>query len=285
MYNLSPLARQRFFDANGDPLDSGKLYTYEAGTTTLVDTYSDSIGTLNTNPIVLDADGYCDLWLDTISYKLKLTDSSDAEIWTKDNVSVPNISNGFSTGDVKMGFKTTADSGWVMMDDKTIGNASSSATGRANADTEDLFTLLWNNISNSYAAVSGGRGASAAVDYAANKTIALPKSLGRAFASAGAGSGLTSRALAYYMGEEDHLLITNEMPSHTHTQDSHYHQQVAFSSDTGSTGTGPKYTTTANNANGVNNTNPTTATNQNTGGGAAHNNMQPTLFLNVMIKL
>src|SRR3972149_2730731 len=51
----------------------------------------------------------------------------------------------WSTGDVKLTLKTTADGGWVLMDDKTIGNAASGGTGRANADTVDLFTLLWNN--------------------------------------------------------------------------------------------------------------------------------------------
>lgn len=75
---------------------------------------------------------------------------------------------------------TTAPTGWVRANGRTIGNASSSATERANADTSDLFTFLWNNYSNSVCAVSSGRGVSAAADYAANKTIALPDLRGRA---------------------------------------------------------------------------------------------------------
>jgi hypothetical protein len=78
------------------------------------------------------------------------------------------------------------------MDDKTIGNASSSATGRANADTVDLFTLLWTNVTDTWAPVSTGRGGSAAADYAANKTIALPKTLGRALAGYGTGTVVES---------------------------------------------------------------------------------------------
>lgn len=123
----------------------------------------------------------------------------------------------FTTGDVKLTLKTTADAGWVMFNDGTIGNASSGATTRANADTEALFTLLWNNVTNTYAAVSGGRGASAAADFAANKTIALTKMLGRALAIAGSGASLSSRALGETVGAETHALSVAEMPSHSHT--------------------------------------------------------------------
>ncbi len=100
--------------------------------------------------------------------------------------------HGFTTGDVKPTLKTTADTTWVMMDDKTIGDASSGATGRANADTAALFTLLWTNIIDAWAPVSGGRGGSAAADYAAHKTIALPKTLGRSLAIGGTGTSVAS---------------------------------------------------------------------------------------------
>src|SRR6185295_7620952 len=115
----------------------------------------------------------------------------------------------WTTGDVKVTLKTTADSGWVMFDDGTLGSASSGATTRANADTEALFTLLWTNTTNANCAVSSGRGSTASADFAANKTIALPKILGRALAVAGAGSGLTSRALAVALGSEDSIVVTH----------------------------------------------------------------------------
>jgi microcystin-dependent protein len=98
-----------------------------------------------------------------------------------------------------------------MLDDGNIGNASSSATTRANADTATLFAVFWDNISDTYAAVSGGRGASAAADYAANKTIDLPKAKGRALIGSGTGSGLTARALGETGGTEDAINV-----SHTH---------------------------------------------------------------------
>lgn len=170
---------------------------------------------------------------------------------------------GFTTGDVKLTIKTTADTGWVLMNDGTIGNASSGGTTRANADTEALFTLLWNNTADAQCAVSTGRGANAAADYAANKTIALPKALGRALATYGAGSGLTSRVLALANGSEDAVVV-----AHTHT------------SPGDSTGTGGS----ANARNGASGGGADITTSS-AGVSATGANMQPTLFLNTMIKL
>lgn len=93
----------------------------------------------------------------------------------------------WSTGDVKLTLKTSADSGWVLMDDGTIGSAASSATTRANADAESLYTLIYTNCVDQWCPVTGGRGANAAADFAANKPLALPKTLGRALAGYGTG--------------------------------------------------------------------------------------------------
>lgn len=82
-------------------------------------------------------------------------------------------------GAVMMYTATTAPSGWVRCNGRTIGNAASSATERANADTADLYTHLWTNFADAQCPVSGGRGASAAADYAANKAIGLPDWRGR----------------------------------------------------------------------------------------------------------
>lgn len=298
---IAPQLRQKFLNAGGTAaLAGGKLYSYQAGTTTPLATYTDSTGaTPNANPIILDANGECDLWLGSSAYKFILKTSADVQQWSVDNVTFPTVDNGFSTGDVKMSLKTVADSGWVLMNDTTIGNAASSATGRANADTLDLFTLLWNNTINTWCAVSTGRGASAAADFAANKTIALPKALGRALAIYGSGSGLTARAMAQYLGVETHPLVTGEMPSHTHTftGDAHGHVMRATSNAGGSgnpataslavTGTAVYVSGFGNIVDMASTTANTTSTgtNSSTGSGTAHQNMQPTLFLNIMVKL
>lgn len=128
---------------------------------------------------------------------------------------------GASTGDTKLTLKTTADYGWLMMNDGTIGNASSNGTTYASAFAEALFTLLWTNVSNTYAPLftSAGapvaRGASAAADFAANRAISLTKQLGRVLAIAGAGSGLTSHVLGQTLGAETVTLSQANLPSYT----------------------------------------------------------------------
>jgi microcystin-dependent protein len=85
----------------------------------------------------------------------------------------------FSTGDVMWIPASGTKTAWVRLNGRTIGNAASGATERANADTSALFAFLWANNSNAVAPVSGGRGASAVADYAANKTIGLVDMRGR----------------------------------------------------------------------------------------------------------
>ena len=87
-FRLLDVGRQ-FFDNSGDPLNGGKLYTYEAGTTTAKTTYQDDAGaTPHANPIVLDSAGRpsAEVWGTTGGYKLKLDNSLDSTIWTRDDV-------------------------------------------------------------------------------------------------------------------------------------------------------------------------------------------------------
>jgi len=76
---------------------------------------------------------------------------------------------------------TSAPAGYILAFG-TIGNGASAASNRANADQANLFALIWNNWTDAQAPVSGGRGASAAADFAANKTIAVPDLRGRVVA-------------------------------------------------------------------------------------------------------
>jgi microcystin-dependent protein len=205
---------------------------------------------------------------------------------------------GFTTGDVKFTLKATADAGWIMANDGTIGDASSSATTRANADCQTLFTLLWNNVSDAYAPVSGGRGATAADDWTAHKRIALTKMLGRALAVAGVGLGLATRVLGSTAGAEQHAMTAAEMPVHDHlafvVDPTHDHSVSVSGGVYGGSSTGfnlgSQSEAVPRNASAINvdvipAATGISATVGTAGAGLPHNNMQPSSFLNAMIKL
>lgn len=83
---LAPSPKFRAVGTDGLALVGGKLYTYTAGTSTPKDSYTNfGAGTANTNPVILDARGEADVWLQG-SYKLVLKDSLDQSIWTVDDI-------------------------------------------------------------------------------------------------------------------------------------------------------------------------------------------------------
>ena len=87
MANLLPEGKQSFTSSDGTPLAGGRLYTYDAGTSTPRATYADAAQTTpNTNPVLLDARGEATIFW-TGSYKVILKDSTDALIWSVDGAS------------------------------------------------------------------------------------------------------------------------------------------------------------------------------------------------------
>lgn len=91
MAGLSPPPKQQIFGSDGLPLVGGKIYTYAAGTTTPIATYTDSsAGTTNTNPVILDSYGQANIWLiNTTGYKFVVKDANDVLLYTVDNISIP----------------------------------------------------------------------------------------------------------------------------------------------------------------------------------------------------
>lgn len=105
---LSPLFNGwQGFDTSGLPLSGGLLYTYVAGSTTPLATYTTSAGSVaNTNPIILGPDGRPpqEIWLIVSdSYKFQLNDVNDSPIFTYDNIG-PDGSLNYSAGSTKVGF-------------------------------------------------------------------------------------------------------------------------------------------------------------------------------------
>ena len=88
MANRFTLPVSQELDGNGDPYAGAKLHFYETGTSTPLDTYSDSsLSTANANPVVADANGrFSDIFLKTQDYKVVLKTSADVTIWTADPV-------------------------------------------------------------------------------------------------------------------------------------------------------------------------------------------------------
>lgn len=87
--SVTPIVQPRvsFVDNSGAPCSGCFLYTYIAGTTTPLATYTDSGGvSQNTNPVVLDPSGSAVIWLGSTAYKFVLVNSLGATLWTVDNI-------------------------------------------------------------------------------------------------------------------------------------------------------------------------------------------------------
>lgn len=89
--NLSPIGNGfQFFTSTGVPLAGGFLYTYQAGSSTPLASYTDTAGLFaNTNPIVMNADGRppSEIWLTAgFNYKFVLTDANNVQIASYDNL-------------------------------------------------------------------------------------------------------------------------------------------------------------------------------------------------------
>src|SRR5574343_1272768 len=89
---LAPVIRHQFLTDAGLVASGYKLFSYQAGTTTKLATYSDADLTVpNTNPIVLDAAGRATIFLSANTYKVVLAPSTDTDppaspVWTVDDV-------------------------------------------------------------------------------------------------------------------------------------------------------------------------------------------------------
>lgn len=126
------------------------------------------------------------------------------------------VEGALPTGAVQQFVQTTAPTGWLKMNGQSIGNASSGATGRANADTAALFAVLWSNMAQADATVqdSAGstvsRGASATADFAANRRIVVPDMRGEFSRGLDDGRGVDS-------ARANGSAQAQDIQSHTHT--------------------------------------------------------------------
>ena len=108
----------------------------------------------------------------------------------------------------------------------------------------------------------------------------VPDLRGRVAVGSGQGSALTSRALASFGGDETHTLSVGEMPSHAHSSNAIGGTIGLIIADGNNTATTTDSTTIEPNVYMA----PQALTINASGGGLAHNNMQPFLVLNYLIK-
>lgn len=217
-----------------------RIEFFDAGTNTVRTMYAD--GELNTpldpTNIVTDANGiFPGIYGQGGAYKAVVKLPGGSVLFTQDNIPGDAAANGggggggggdaLPTGFVAASFLTGPVDGWVRANGRSIGSAASTATERANDDTELLFKAYWPNT---LFPVSGGRGASADADWSANKTLTLPNAQlcaligvdGMGATATGAFSALTAvsgnaSTAGSKFGAATHTLIVGELPVHQHT--------------------------------------------------------------------
>ena len=182
-------------------------------------------------------------WMSTVDNNTTDPDFSGAANWVGAPGDVP-------TGTPLQSLTSTLPYGYVAANGLTIGNGSSNATGRANADTQFLYAFNWLNFSNSACPIytstgsASTRGANPAADFAANKALAMPSMQGLELMGVdtmggGAttflngvpvGSGGTTTP-GSVLGENLHQLSIAELAAHTHgnflSDPSHLHNYLS----------------------------------------------------------
>ena len=232
---LGPVSGQAQFDQIGRLVTGGRAKLYVSGTTTPKTAYTTpDLSVAHPWPMPLDSAArvppyYCAAG----AYDLRVEDQYGGLIGAQFNALVSTISiadpepaptTTIVTGAILALYSNAPIDGWVICNGLTIGPIGSSAD-TASDDCEDLFLLLWTN--DSALTVSGGRGASAAADWAAGKTITTPDLRGCALvgrdamgtSAAGritAATTSTPDALGTHLGTETHVLTETQMPSHGH---------------------------------------------------------------------
>jgi hypothetical protein len=156
--------------------------------------------------------------------------------------------------------------GWLLLYNvlQTIGYQSASGATTFGERFVNLYILWWTLFDQTECAVNGGRGVSPTADFFANKQMTIPVSIiNRVLASAGTG---TATPFGTFAGENEHVLTIPEMPAHDHT----IPNPINFLASSGAILIHP--------VDGL-------AFSGTTGGGLAHNNIQPTAYFWLYVKL
>jgi len=148
---LTPAPKIQFFDSSGSPLVGGKLYSYAAGTTTPLATYTDNSATsTNTNPVILDSRGEASVWLGAGPYKLRLATATNVDIWTVDNIYNETDQLFSATGSSLVGFISNGTGATYRTVQSKLRERVSvldfGAVASASVDNSSAFLACWNFI-------------------------------------------------------------------------------------------------------------------------------------------
>jgi hypothetical protein len=179
----------QFFDANGDPLNGGKLQFFSAGTVTPEPVYADVNGSATlTNPVVLDTSGYAQIFLSPTLYDVVVMDSLSVELYTVLGVGDPGQITAASLGTTQAEGATGVTLPYtVLSSDNTITIALASGAGalqlpaasvRSSANLGNGWSLLVFNFSANACAITPTgadtiNGNNAALSLAAGKCAQL----------------------------------------------------------------------------------------------------------------
>jgi hypothetical protein len=205
MAGLFPsIANTQNVDINGQPLAASVLTVYNGGTLVLASCFQDiGLAIPVQNPMTADETGRLPIfYVNDGVYRVRLVDQFGTLIYDYPQVSSIGASSSggggsgvdpttiFQTGDELFQKIAGIRAGWVRQNARTLGSATSGASERANNDAQNLFLFIWANYPDSKCPVVGGRGVSAAADWAANKQITLPDMRGKTpFGLDGMGNG------------------------------------------------------------------------------------------------
>lgn len=227
-----------------------------------------------TKPLTANAG---DIWVNTTTgIAFAYYDDGNTSQWMELlSSAVPSINEVMPYGTIVQTARTTAPSGWLLCQGQNV--------------SRTTYAGLFAAIGTTYGAGDG------------STTFGIPNLQGRV--PVGLDSTQTEfDVLGETSGAKTHTLTIDQMPSHTHVQNSHNHTQdphqhnILYYSPapvpTGVSDNGwvhPVRNSPYQSGGVISNTTATnqatTATNQNTGGGLAHNNLQPYIVLNYMIKV
>ena len=134
--------------------------------------------------------------------------------------------------------------------------------------------MIW-NINVSYCPIydsAGTKGSTAANDFAAHRRLSIPRIAGRVIGGSGTGTALTVRSLGQYIGTETHIQSLAELVTHTHPINPPTIDVLNVGIPGGNTFTNGNFTISGFSIGYTGSSSPSTI-------------MQPTTFLNYIIKL